>query len=354
MPDVASNGVIEEKLVEMSSGATAAAVSRRALMVGLAVTLVAGRPARARQEGTPGPRATPAAWRFTDDRGVTISLAERPERIVAQVASAAALWDYGVRPVAVFGPQRNADGTPAQDVGQVDLESVESLGEEWGEFDLEKLLTLDADLIVGPFHPEGDIWYLPPEMQPAIEDRTPIAGIQFTGGVSAAHIVERYAELAELLGADMAAPAVTDAIADHDTAVAELREAIAGNPGLTVMTVSGTPDLLYVANPSYAADLVFLKALGLDIVQHGQPGMWEELSWEQANTYSADLILVDARAGAMAPDEYAQIETWAALPAVQAGQLGPWRTELPYSHASYAGYFRELAEVIRNARPDIA
>jgi hypothetical protein len=89
------------------------------------------------------------------------------------------------------------------------------------------------------------------------------------------------------------------------------------------------------------------------LVQHAQLGMWEDLIWEQANTHAADLILVESRAGAMMPEEYMGIDIWASLPGVQAGQTGKWRTELPYSRASYATYLRELAETIRHADANV-
>ncbi len=336
--------------------------TRRALIAALSVAAlpVAARRASARQDdATPAAAdaAQPAAegeWSFTDDRGETITLPARPERIVAQSGSAAALWDYGIRPVAVFGPQRNPDGSNAVDIGNVDVESVESIGEAWGEFDLEKLLALDVDLLVGPLHPLGDIWYLPVETAPLLDGNVPIVGIYFTGGVSATHIMERYEELAAALGADLDAPEVVEAREEFDAAAEELRAAIAEKPGLKVLAVSGTPEAFYVASASFAADLVFLKELGLDIIQHGTEGMWEDMSWEQADRYPAGLILVDERAGAMKPDEYAAIDTWTALPAVQAGQLGPWRTELPYSRRGYAEYLRDLAEAVRNAEVGIA
>ncbi len=321
---------------------------RRFLAAASGLAVVAahnGRGVAFAQEATPAPEG---GWTFVDDRGATISLPARPERIVAQSTSAA-LWDYGIRPIGVFGPQRNPDGSNAADIGDVDLDSVAGLSEAWDAFDVEGLLALDADLVVGPLHPDGDISYLLPEFEELLGGSVPVLGILFTGGVSANHILERYEELAAALGADLQTPEVVAAREEFDAAVADLRDAIAGNPGLTVMAIAGTSDGMVVANASFAADLVFLKELGLDIVQHGEEGMWEQLSWEQADKHEVDLILVDARSNAMTREEYAAIGTWASLPAVQAGQLGPWRTELPYSRRAYAEYLRELAEVIRAA-----
>lgn len=49
-------------------------------------------------------------------------------------------------------------------------------------------------------------------------------------------------------------------------AVVDLKTAIAEKPGLTVLARSGDPDNLYIAHPAAAADLIFLRELGLDLV----------------------------------------------------------------------------------------
>ena len=110
---------------------------------GLALATGAGYRA-AQAQATPASVAVDGAWSFTDDRGVTVSLPALPQRIVAQVTAAASLWDYGVRPVGIFGPQRRADGTPDPLAGNIDLDAVTSLGEAWGEFDLERLIALQT------------------------------------------------------------------------------------------------------------------------------------------------------------------------------------------------------------------
>ncbi len=73
---------------------------------------------------------------------MTLSLPKRPERIVAYVGTAAVLWDFGVRPVGLFGPQRQPDGTPEPAAGNIDLDAVESAGEGWDGANLEVLAAL--------------------------------------------------------------------------------------------------------------------------------------------------------------------------------------------------------------------
>jgi iron complex transport system substrate-binding protein len=324
----------------------------------VAVALVPRPQAAARQEATPD-TGSDGAWTFTDDRGVTVNLSERPERIAAQVTAAAALWDYGVRPVAIFGPQRRADGSPDPLVGNVALDTVESLGEAWGEFGLEKLVAIQPDLLVstwyGPYHGENTpLWYVPEDAVPVVEERVPSIGI-LTEDVSIAQTIDRFAELATALGAGMEAPEVVAAKDRYARAVADLKAAIAENPGLRVMAVNGTTEELYVAHPAAAADLFFFRELGLDVVvpENDPEEYWDLLSWEQANKYPADLILNDVRSHALTPDQLMGIPTWRELPAVQAGQVASWFLEPTYSYAGYAPVLEELAGVIRSSRADV-
>lgn len=333
------------------------ATSRRAVLAAFAASVLpmAGRNAAAAQ-ATPAAATTESgAWSFTDDREITIERPQRPERVVAQVTAAAALWDYGIRPVAVVGPQRLADGSPDPMVGEIDLDAVESLGEVWGEFDVELLASLDPDLFVSQsYGPDFPLWYIPDEsVEETIEAIVPTVGV-LVQETPITQPIARFAELAAALGADMGAP---DIVADKerfDRAVEDLRAAIAEKPDLTVIAFGAIPEELYVANPNVAADLIFLRDLGLKIVQPQNPdGFWEALSWEQANTYPADLILNDSRAQALPLEQLNEIPTWRALPAVKAGQVTEWNLEPVYSYRGYAPSLEALAATIRAAREDI-
>ncbi len=59
-----------------------------------------------------GSGSSDGEWNFTDDSGKTITLPQRPERVVSYVPIAASLWDFGVHPVGVFGTTVRPDGTP--------------------------------------------------------------------------------------------------------------------------------------------------------------------------------------------------------------------------------------------------
>ncbi len=300
------------------------------------------------------PSPSPSQWTFTDDRDVAVSLPAQPKRIVAQITGAATLWDYGLRPIGVFGPMHMEDGSKAPQAGDVDIQSVESIGEAWGEFDLEKLAALRPDLVVTQsFGGEDTLWNIPPEAVPALKTIAPAVSI-LVRGVSITQPLQRFEQLAKALGANLESPENTAAKSNFNQAVDDLKAAIAEKPGLKVLFISGAPDNIYIANPKAATDLIFYRELGMGLVMPETEEFWETLSWEQANKYPVDLILYDNRAGSSTLEQMSMIETWKNLPAVQAGQLAPWNTEPTYSYKSYANDVRGLAEVIRKSRKGIA
>jgi iron complex transport system substrate-binding protein len=92
-----------------------------------------------------GPRGP---WKFTDDRGVEVSLDAPPQHIVAHEYALAALWDYGVRPIGTYGSVAMDDQPIFADL---DLGDIESVGEVWGEVNLEALAALQPDLIISTY-----------------------------------------------------------------------------------------------------------------------------------------------------------------------------------------------------------
>ncbi|MFD2349902.1 hypothetical protein ACFSTC_11875 [Nonomuraea ferruginea] len=111
--------------------------------------------------------------------------------MVAQSASAAALWDFGVRPVAVFGPHRLKDGGRDPEVGEVDIAAVESIGNTWGEFNVEKFISVRPDLLVSGMYLKDSLWYVPEESADAIEQVAPTLGV-LLGGKKLTEVIERY------------------------------------------------------------------------------------------------------------------------------------------------------------------
>ncbi|WP_171162927.1 ABC transporter substrate-binding protein [Streptomyces sp. I05A-00742] len=291
-------------------------------------------------------------WSFKDDRGITVKTDKRPKKLVAFVSTAAALHDYGVECTAVFGPSQPVDGKPNPQAGGLDVTGLTSLGEQWGQFSLEKYAALKPDLLISNMFPPPDLWYVPQDSKKKIETLAPTVGIN-VARTSLLQPLKRTAELAESLGADLTAKPVTDAKARFDKAVDTLRKAAEANRGLKVLAMTGDQNQFYVAVPDSYCDLNFFKSLGIQFVEGKKSdefGFWEFLSWENAGKYHADLLMVDNRSTAPKPQELKKKPTWNLLPAVKAGQTVPWSMEERFSYAGWAPVLEQLAAAIGKSK----
>ncbi|GAA3210212.1 ABC transporter substrate-binding protein [Nonomuraea helvata] len=299
--------------------------------------------------GTAAPTASgPAAqaWTFIDDRGKKIDQPKAPSRIVAQVGAAAALWDFGVRPIAVFGPHKLQDGTKDPQVGNVDIAKVEGLGNVWDEFNVEKYISLQPDLLVSSMYIKGTLWYVPERSKSTIEQVAPTAGVMLTGR-SATQVISKYEELATSLGASM------EGVAEAKARMEAATEELAQFKNLKILMMSGGADAMWVVNPPEYPDIVHLMNAGLDVVKPAkvdEGGFFQTLSWENADEYDADVILYDTRTQSLKPEEMLKKPTFAKLPAVKAGQLYPWNAEAPYSYQGYAAFLEGLVANLKKAK----
>ncbi|WP_042416947.1 ABC transporter substrate-binding protein [Streptacidiphilus anmyonensis] len=297
--------------------------------------------------------ASRGPWRFTDDRGTTVSLPQAPARVVAYTGTAAALHDFGAadRLVGVFGPTRLADGKADPMAGQLDVSQVTVLGNAWGEFDLEKYAELRPQLLVTDMWQPKQLWYVPDASKDKIAALAPTAGISIAN-VQLPEPLRRHEELAGLLGADLTAASVVAAKQRFQQAVETLRRTAKGRGGLKVLAASASADLLYVSDPAVYPDLSYYRSLGVDLVTPNkvQGGFFEPLSWENADTYGADLILLDSRSSALQPKDLTGKPTWQRLPAVRAGQVVPWLSEVRFSYAGCAPLVEQLAGALDRAK----
>jgi iron complex transport system substrate-binding protein len=290
-------------------------------------------------------------WSFKDDRGRTVRTDAKPETIVAFVSTAAALYDYGIECKGVFGPSEPVNGRPNPQAGDMDVSRLTSLGTAWGQFNIEKYAALQPDLLISNMFPAPDLWYVPQESQKKIEALAPTVGISIAR-TSLLNPLQRTAQLAESLGADLSAKKVTDAKARFEKAAGTLRAAAKANRGLKVMAITGDKDNFYVAVPDSYSDLNYFKDLGVEFVEGRKSdewGFWEFLSWENADKYHADLIMVDNRSTAMTLEQLDEKATWRQLPAVKAGQTTPWSMEERFSYAGFAPVVERLAAAVEKA-----
>jgi iron complex transport system substrate-binding protein len=300
--------------------------------------------------------ATPtlaAEWTYTDGAGKTVALPEPPTRIIAHINAAAALIPFGVKPIGVF-----LDGPPSVDRAAegLDLDGVEIVGRGWYELDAERVLSLDPDLIVTEWWPReafyggavGDAG-----ITKQIEAIAPIVGP--AQGTSILTMIDDFAALAESLGANLGAPSVAADREAFDAALVRFKTAIAAKPGLTVLAASASSTGLSVADPSEFAELSDFAGWGLRLVipSNDEGSSYQNLSWETADTYPADIILLDDRWGDSGHAALAEQPMAQRLPAVAAGQVGNWPAGWIRSYRVYAEQLDKLSALIEASDPDV-
>jgi len=303
-----------------------------------------------------GGSGSSGAWTFEDGSGEVVELDEAPERIIAHGHAAAALMSFGIRPVGIY-----ADTPVEEDPGlkDLDLSGIEILGETWGEIDVEEAAELSPDLIVADWWPLDEAHSGTEEgvkeSSKKIAELAPMVGS--TQGKSVVSLIEGYEELAESLGADLGAEDVVEQKARFEDAVAAFEEATTDKPDLTALAVSPTNDLLYVAVPKHAPELLDFRRWGLDVTVPNNPDKgfpyWENLSWENADKYQPDLLLIDDRGY---PGNLRQAEkqpTWDSIKAAAAGSEVSWPGYWVHTYSAYADQLERLTAAIERADPDI-
>jgi iron complex transport system substrate-binding protein len=297
--------------------------------------------------------AAAEGWEFTDDLGTTIALDEVPTRVAGLNDVLSSLWNYGIEPVASWGQTSIEDDVAFE--GK-DLSGVEIVGTSYGQIDLEALAAADPDVIVASVYPTDSEGTLDPdapfygfesiEHQEQVAQIAPIIGIAWRG--SAAEVIERTVELAGSLGMDVDGGEVAQLREQYDAAAAELTEAAAS--GVSVLPVFATAaDGWWMAKAADDPSLHLYQDLGVTFVDPGgQDYFWNSVGWEEVPNHPSDVILYSLRFS-MSPEEIAAQPTAALLPAVQAGQLYPWKY-LGMDYVAQAGYMTELADRLTEAQ----
>ena len=144
-----------------------------------------------------------------------------------------------MRPVGIFGPQTLPDGRKSPLAGDVDLSAVRSVGQAYGELDLEVLAALRPELIVSTKYVAPTLWYIPDTIALQVEQIAPTVAISVVQRPVSVPIA-RFEALAAALGADVAAPPVVAARKRLEAATAAFTTAVAARPGLKVLVVAGS------------------------------------------------------------------------------------------------------------------
>lgn len=259
------------------------------LAVGLAATLAAcstGTDPGAGADDDAQPAASADGWSWTSSGyGTTYELDAAPDSVVVDGYSAAALWDYGVRPAGVFGYGFSDAG--ALSIGNAQVDEMEVVGAD-AELSLEKLLALEPDLVIGFGNEDGTAWtWWDDKVTEEATAVAPFVGMKFAGR-PVVEVIEDYASLAEALGGDVDSPEVTEARAAFDERLDTLRGIAAEKP-LTILPLNGAEEL-WVGQKTLG-QLALLEELGFTIGGPQDQEAWAELSWERVPDYPADVVL---------------------------------------------------------------
>ncbi|WAU86594.1 ABC transporter substrate-binding protein [Streptomyces sp. Qhu-G9] len=288
-------------------------------------------------------------WEFTDDRGITVRRAGRPERVAAYVRAGAALRDLGARPVGVHGSGHDRDDEPDR-VTSGSLAEVPYLGTGEGLDDPAalhrpsaegtpgSLRSVRPDLVVDVTY-DGEKPYAVTEAA-AGRAGAPVVALAVGGDTPLPRILARFAELARSLGGEQA---------DGEDELAAAEEAVRSvvPVPLKVLALSAAgPGQVHLARPRAWSELRHLAELGVEFADPGAGGAnWATTTWEHAVGLAPDLVLADARANATPPDELAAVPDWRAL--TSAAAVESWNPELPCSAPACAAFLRSVAGALQ-------
>lgn len=331
-------------------------LSRRRVLAGAAgasAAIALGRFAGA-QDATPAASPASGEWTWTDVLGATVTLPERPVRIAANLATAAALWDLGIKAIAVFDWTASAypDGDHVA-WGNIDPAQVVNVGDPEGNILPEDLLNQHPDIILTlTYDPtnKADTSGVVPDLADQINQIAPVLVVTDMGATDIQ--LDRLVALAESLGADMSTSEIVAAREAYEAKVAEVRETAAAKADISVIFADVDPDAFYVAGPDGVSELVFLTSLGVTFANadfEAAGDFWETLSLEQALTYPADVFYNDVYSTWRTLDELQAQPTIAQMPSIAAGQLGDWQRDFPASYEGVTAFLETFLVSLRDA-----
>lgn len=334
----------------------ATSFSRRAMLGGMAAVsgvAVLGTHVSA-QDASPAASPVAGEWSYTDALGITITLPETPVRIVANIVTAAALWDLGIKPVGVFDwtVSNYPDGNHIA-WGNIPADEVVNVGNADGNIEPEVLLTLDPDIVLTQTFDPTDATLtngVPPELLDQINAIAPVAVV--TDMAQTDELVDRMVELGASLGADLEAPETVAAREAYEAKIAEFQQVAAEKSDLTTLFANFDTALIYVGGPQDVSELKWLTELGLNFANADSEmatEFWEELSAEQVMLYPADVVYSDVYSVLLTAEDLAGVPIFAAMPAVEAGQVGLWNRDFPVSYAGATGFLETILETLRTA-----
>jgi iron complex transport system substrate-binding protein len=107
--------------------------------------------------------------------------------------------------------------------------------------------------------------------------------------------------------------------------------------------------------PAEFGELSDFASWGLDIIvpEADADSSYQTLSWENADLYTADVILLDDRWGNQTAEDLAAQPLAQRLPAVAAGQIGDWSAGWIRSYRVYVEQLDKLTALIERSNADL-
>jgi iron complex transport system substrate-binding protein len=291
-------------------------------------------------------------WSFTDDRGVTVKLDHRPEKVVAFADQALALHAYGVDVVGIIG---RTDIKKDSRFKNWDLSKVSIYSTEYGAIDFAKMAEDEPDVIVTGDYPtkrnaklgKKDLLYgfNDAASQKKAEKLAPTVGMEVGG--KGADVVERMSELAVDLGAKQSR--VEQAKKRFDAAGKKLKAAAKARPEIEVTQMYADKDGLFVVKPQDEPATQLLSEYGVNYTNLNPGGeyYWDKYSWENASKMMTGDVIFTQQDGLQAAD-LAKQETFKDDPALKAGQVQTW-ADATMDYASQAKQMATMTKTIEDA-----
>lgn len=301
----------------------------------------------------PAEAGTPAAeggFHYTDARGDTVDLDALPEKIVMSEQAAAALIPYGIRPVGIWGSSAPEESGV---LAGLDVSGIESLGVSYGDVDVDKLASLEPELVITGWYAGdylGGLGAEDAEVSKQIEQVAPMVTVSAQKSASAS--LDDWRGLAETLGADVDSGTIAAEKTAFDDGVSQLKAALEERPGTTAYAVAPSTQF-YVAIPGEFAELIDYADWGLDVressvARDDTSGSFSPVSWENAGDYSSDLLLYDTRSWTTPLDQVERDHpTVGTLDAVTQGRVVDWTTDATFNYSSYTKQITLLTEAVK-------
>ena len=159
------------------------------------------------------------------------------------------------------------------------------------------------------------------------------------------------------MGVDVDSGSYAEARTRFEASQAAFQAAVAAKPGLTALAVAPAQDMLYIAVPEYSTSLTDFQTWGLDVIDPDSPKAdfpyWEYLSWEKADKYQPDLLLMDDRGYEDNIKTGEAQPTWNKMAAAEAKAYAQWPGFWVHTYAAYADQLDQLTAAVEKADPDI-